>query len=61
MGRGAATPGVQPSAEHQEGKVTLPKRIPGTKRLYQVEVAPPTIIRRLLEALDKGEPKRGAK
>lgn len=31
----------------------LPQRTPNTKRLRPIEVAPPTVIRRLLEALDK--------
>lgn len=30
----------------------LPQRTPKTKRPYPIEVAPPTVIRRLLAALD---------
>lgn len=34
----------------------LPQRTPKTKRPYPIEVAPPTVIRRLLEALERWEP-----
>lgn len=34
----------------------LPRRTPNTKRPHPITVAPPTIIRRLLAALNKWEP-----
>jgi hypothetical protein len=30
----------------------LPQRTPRTKRPYPIEVAPPSVIRKILEALD---------
>lgn len=38
----------------------LPQRTPKTKRPHPIEVAPPAVIRRLLEALDKWQPKQQA-